>query len=106
VLWKEVWRSSSGGQDSPSVPWLYYLAIDDGTGDRTRAWGLPVPIGSDCEPGDTVRIRVRRWSRRIFEMSLVERRVGRSTESDASDSHVETLVAQILPSGAAEPTTH
>ncbi len=40
VLWKQVWRTSSGGEDSPRIPWLYYLAIDDGSGDRTRAWGV------------------------------------------------------------------
>ena len=35
VLWKQVWRTSSGGEDSPRIPWLYYLAVDDGRRDES-----------------------------------------------------------------------
>jgi hypothetical protein len=74
VLWLEVWRSKSQGKNRPSVPWLHYLAIDDGHAERTTAWGLPAGTGGPrCHDGDTVRIRVRPWSRRVVELALVER---------------------------------
>src|SRR5262249_47586673 len=62
VLWKQVWRSNSGGENSPAVPWLYYLAVDDGTGDRTTAWGLPSAMSGRAVDGDTVKLSARRWS--------------------------------------------
>ncbi|MFC0527605.1 DUF2207 family protein [Phytohabitans kaempferiae] len=71
VLWLEVWNSSSQGNDSPPRPWLHYLAVDDGTADRTTAWGLPSEWASRCQDGDTVTIRVRPWSRRIVDLTVV-----------------------------------
>ncbi|BCB90768.1 hypothetical protein Psuf_080810 [Phytohabitans suffuscus] len=42
VLWLEVWLSNSGNDnDRPPTPWLHYLAVDDGTDDRTTAWACP-----------------------------------------------------------------
>jgi hypothetical protein len=77
VLWTEVWRTRSQGKNRPSVPWLHYLAVDDGRADRTTAWGLPRQLaGPSCHDGDTVTIRVRPWSRRVIALTLVER--GRS----------------------------
>ena len=70
VLWKELWRQHSGGEDRPPVPWLYYLAVDEGTSDRTVAWGLPAEWSHRCSPGDLVRMRVRPWSRRIVEIEV------------------------------------
>jgi len=78
VLWLEVWRSESRGEDSPSVPWLHYLAVDDGTDDRTTAWALPSEWSSRCHDGDMVAIRVRPWSRRVVELTVVGH--GRSRE--------------------------
>jgi hypothetical protein len=69
VLWQEVWRSKAKRNDDPPVPWLNYLAVDDGSGDRTTAWGLPSEWGDRCRDGDTVTIRVRPWSRRVVELT-------------------------------------
>jgi len=74
VLWVEVWRSHPGNDDRPPRPWLDYLAVDDGSGDRTTAWGLPRKLGVSCRDGDTVRLRVRPWSRRVVELTVLERR--------------------------------
>jgi hypothetical protein len=72
VLWSQVWRSKSGkGEDAPPVPWLYYVAVDDGTGDRTTAWGLPAEILRQAVNGQTVRFTVRPWSRRVLTMEKV-----------------------------------
>ena len=72
VLWCEVWRQKKGkGQDAPPVPWLYYVAVDDGGGDRTTAWGLPVELTSHAVTGTTVRYTVRPWSRRVLSMTAV-----------------------------------
>jgi predicted membrane protein DUF2207 len=77
VLWVEVWRTKSQGEDRPRIPWLHYLAVDDGQSDRTTAWGLPQDLpGRSCQDGDTVTIRVRPWSRRVVALTVVER--GRS----------------------------
>jgi Predicted membrane protein (DUF2207) len=71
VLWVEVWRTKSQGENRPSVPWLHYLAVDDGRADRTTAWGLPKELGH-CRDGDTVTIRVRPWSRRVVTLTMVD----------------------------------
>jgi hypothetical protein len=65
VLWKQVWRTNSGGKDSPRIPWLYHLAVDDSRAERTRAWGLSSAYSGSCDTGDTIAIKVRRWSRRV-----------------------------------------
>jgi hypothetical protein len=97
VLWKQVWRSNPGGENSPPVPWLYYLAVDDGTGDRTRAWGLPSGLAGRCEDGDTVTVVVRRWTRRIGEVTVVERGSLRQVEAqDANTDKTENLIAAAM----------
>jgi hypothetical protein len=78
VLWHEPWKSTNGTEDKPSRPWLDYLAIDDGTDDRTTAWGLPSESGGRCADGDTVTVTVRPWSRRIG--ALIQVGAGRSRE--------------------------
>ncbi|WP_332107746.1 hypothetical protein [Phytohabitans flavus] len=70
VLWLEVWLSTSNDSDS-STPWLHYLAVDDGTDDRTTAWGLPSEWANRCHDGDTVTIRVRPWTRRVVDITVV-----------------------------------
>jgi hypothetical protein len=86
VLWHETWESKSGGEDQPAIPWLDYLALDDGTSDRTVAWGLPSEFGGRIHDGDAVTIVVRPWSRRIGEVTAVG--AGRSREL------VETVTAE------------
>ena len=84
VLWLEVWKQTRGGEDSPPRPTLYYVAIDDGRADRTTAWGLPAGLAGRCDTGDTVTTKVRRWSRRIGEITVVER--GTAAHADGSDA--------------------
>src|SRR5262249_52243574 len=74
--------------------WLHYLAIDDGTGDRTTAWGIPTGQVNQCTDGDTVTIKARRWSRRVIELHVVERGSGRRVQvADPDEQNTEALVA-------------
>jgi hypothetical protein len=75
VLWLELWRNKTegSGERQRRVPWLYHLAVDDGTADRTTAWIVEAQLAGLCEDGDTVRIRVRPWTRRVMELTMVER---------------------------------
>ena len=87
VLWLDGWRTTTATESHRSVPWLHYLAIDDGTDDRTTAWGLPSELANRCHDGDVATVKVRRWSRRVVELSVVGH--GRSrelVESTAEDS--------------------
>jgi hypothetical protein len=93
VLWEEVWRSNAGGENSPPTPWLYYLAVDDGQDDRTTAWGLPSNLYSAYHVGDVVRLTVRRWTRRVTALDVVQR--GRRVSTGASygnDDNTESMV--------------
>ncbi|MEN3304739.1 MAG: hypothetical protein V7603_941 [Micromonosporaceae bacterium] len=97
VLWMQVWRSTGGGENSPPAPVLHYLAVDDGSSDRTRAWALPSRMAGRCADGDTVTIRVRRWTRRVGEVSIVERGAIRRVEAaDATTDRTENLIAAAL----------
>ncbi len=102
VLWRQVWRQNSGGEDSPPTPWLHYLAVDDGTDDRTTAWGLPSAQINQCDDGDTVTVKARRWSRRVVELHVVERGPGSKVQvADPDTQNTEALVAVAmgLPTG-------
>ncbi|NJC70385.1 DUF2207 domain-containing protein [Planosporangium thailandense] len=76
VLWTEPWRVTRGGDNRPSTPWLYYLAVDDGTDDRTTAWALPAARYDRCAVGDVVRLTARRWTRRVVDLTVVAHRTG------------------------------
>jgi hypothetical protein len=94
VLWREVWRSNSGGENSPPTPYLHYLAIDDGTDDRTTAWGIPSNEVGRCADGDTVTVKVRPWSRRVVELTVVEKGAMRRVQiADQDEQNTEALVA-------------
>jgi hypothetical protein len=72
VLWREVWKTKPGqGEDAPPVPVVYYVAVDDGSGERTTAWALPVELLHTAVTGTTVTYSVRRWSRRVLTMARV-----------------------------------
>ncbi|SBT46341.1 DUF2207 family protein [Micromonospora narathiwatensis] len=101
VLWVEVWRSTAQRDNRPSQPWLHYLAVDDGTGDRTTAWALPSQWAAGCHDGDAVTIRVRPWTRRVVSLSVVGQ--GRSrqlTEPVGSDDTDDLLPASGLRAGS------
>lgn len=98
VLWRENWKSKSGGEDEPPVPWLDYLAIDDGSADRTVAWGVPIASETSCRDGDTVTVTVRPWSRRVVTLSVVGQ--GRDREIapvSPSDEPTAPLAAPAAP---------
>jgi hypothetical protein len=114
VLWVQLCRKSSGGEDQPPVPTLYHLAIDDGRKDRTTAWALPAGLVGRCETGDTVTVTARRWTRRILTATLTERgerghRAGGGADDDAADRLVkamtETGVASAFKAPAVEASS-
>jgi hypothetical protein len=72
VLWVAVWRSRR--RDDTSVPYVHYLAVDDGSGDRTTAWALPEGITRGFGPGDVVELTVRPWSRRVTRATVIQSR--------------------------------
>src|SRR5690606_30040903 len=75
-----------------TVTWLYYLAVDDGTSDRTVAWGLPARPITRPEPHDVVRIRVRPWTRRVVELTVVTpARTAADAEPPKLDSAPESV---------------
>ncbi|GIF50252.1 putative membrane protein DUF2207 [Asanoa ferruginea] len=97
VLWISVWKSASQGEDSPSIPWLHHLAVDDGTTDRTVAWGLPSEWSSRSSPGDLVQISVRRWTRRVVAIKVLREGGGHSLHRGFdTDDNTENLVAEAL----------
>jgi hypothetical protein len=72
VLWTELWKSRNGGEDRPSIPWLYYLAVDDGRDDRTVAWACPSELVGSVRDGDVVTLTARRWTRRVLTLRVDE----------------------------------
>jgi hypothetical protein len=98
VLWVQVWKTKKQNSNA-SVPTTFYLAIDDGTADRTTAWGLPAAMANSCEAGDTVRIEVRPWSRRVRTVTMVAK--GRPGTSDAADEDDSAELAEEMLDGAA-----
>jgi hypothetical protein len=72
LLWCEPWRTQKpSGENATPVPWLHYLAVDDGRGDTTRAWGLPSALAGRVEPGTVARLVVRSWSRRVLVLEPI-----------------------------------
>jgi Predicted membrane protein (DUF2207) len=100
VLWLEVWRSSAEDDDRPPTPWLHYLAVDDGTDDRTTAWALPSEWASRCHDGDTVTIRVRPWSRRVLDLAVVGHGRSRQLVEPATGDLATTPAAPRQPDPA------
>jgi Predicted membrane protein (DUF2207) C-terminal domain len=97
VLWRQVWRQTAGGENSPPRPYLHYLAIDDGSDDRTTAWGIPSTEMGRCADGDTVTVKVRPWSRRVVEVTVVEQGTMRRVQvADPDTQNTEALVALAL----------
>lgn len=103
VLWLDVWRTHSGGEDKPAVPWLHHLAVDDGKRDRTTAWALPTALADRCDPGDVVRIKVRPWTRRVVELAVVRNGTGYGLAGHHTSENTEHLVDAALGGGPAGP---
>jgi len=98
VLWIQLWKAKPGGEDSPPVPVLYYLAVDDGTDDRTTAWAMPAELHGQCDVGDIVRFTARRWSRRVVGLTVVQpgRARALAAAGAAANDDTESLVAAVL----------
>ncbi|RKR86864.1 putative membrane protein DUF2207 [Micromonospora pisi] len=71
VIWYQMWQYHSSDESSDRTPINYYLVIDDGRSDRTRAWVLPKEISGQCELGDVVTAQVRRWTRRVKQVTVL-----------------------------------
>ena len=74
VLWVAPWQRRNRQETCEAV--VHYLAVDDGTADRTTAWALPSEVTRGFGPGDVVEIRVRPWSRRVTRLSVAQSRHG------------------------------
>ncbi|WP_213455516.1 DUF2207 family protein [Rhizomonospora bruguierae] len=105
VLWIAVWRTQNSSSDnSPPQPITYYLAVDDGTSDRTVAWAMPLALAGGCATGDTIRMTVRPWSRRVTAVSLVERGRGHGPQPEVeTDNLVLAAVNRHHHGGSAAP---
>ncbi|HEY6798090.1 MAG TPA: hypothetical protein VI248_25720 [Kineosporiaceae bacterium] len=66
VLWIAPWKTST--RNDHTVVTLHYLAVDDGTADRTTAWALPPDLLRSFRTGETVQLTVRPWSRRVMSV--------------------------------------
>ena len=72
VVWVEHWRTRQSSARSSATTSLSYVAIDEGSGDSTRAWVLPSPVRMDAQAGDVATVTVRRWSRRITTSQILK----------------------------------
>jgi predicted membrane protein DUF2207 len=79
VLWTEPWPETVLGRAYHDRA---YLALDDGTTSTVTAWALPRHLG--CATNDLVRVKARRWTRRVITLELLERRT-RPTATAALD---------------------
>jgi hypothetical protein len=106
VLWQDVWQSTAAKENRPARPWLHYLAVDDGTGDHTTAWGLPSEWADRCHDGDLVTIKVRPWSRRVVDLSVGghgrSRRLVESVSADDTGDLAAALRGEHAGPGPAE----
>lgn len=104
VLWLQAWRSRARRGRGKPVPLLHYLAVDDGQADRTRAWALPSAMSVQCRAGDTVTIKVHRWTRRVDQITVVEQGTLRLVEAEGAGVQVaggtDVVTAERLISSA------
>ncbi|MFG2037199.1 DUF2207 family protein [Dactylosporangium sp. NPDC048998] len=98
VLWTETWKTRSQGENSPSIPWLHYLAVDSGASDRTVAWACPSEIIGRASPGDVVTLTARRWTRRVLELRVESS--ARSRSQSFGDENTDQLIQRAMNAGA------
>jgi Predicted membrane protein (DUF2207) C-terminal domain len=98
VLWIEVWKQTSGGENSPPTPWLHHFAIDDGRDNHTVAWACPSQLAARASTGDIVTVTARRWTRRIVNLQIQQHGRERALEVASSSSSEDTgnIVHQAL----------
>lgn len=71
VLRVEPWRGPRRDLYVWRVPHVFYCAIDDGRSPVVTAWALPAGEPRPA-PGDTIRAKGHRWSRRLTAVTLAE----------------------------------
>jgi hypothetical protein len=98
VLWVETWKSRSQGEDSPSIPVLHYLAVDDGASDRTTAWGCPSDLVARASAGDVVTLTARRWTRRVLTLRVESS--ARSRSQTYGEENTDQLIQRAMSAGA------
>jgi hypothetical protein len=94
VVWVESWRQIKVKWNDTAS--LRYLAVDDGSSDQTRAWGLPSTVHAWCNAGDSATITVRRWSRRVLTVNVTQRAPQQLTAQDAYATNPEHLIAESM----------
>ena len=100
VLWLADWKTRT--KDDSSVTVTYYLAVDDGTADRTTAWALPAELRSQYpfRTGRPVELQVRPWSRRVITARAV---AGAGAPADASPPATAASPSVTSTAGAVPP---
>ncbi|WP_432987555.1 DUF2207 family protein [Dactylosporangium sp. CA-233914] len=98
VLWVETWKTKSQGENSPSIPIVHYLAVDDGTAERTVAWACPSGIVHRANVGDLVTLTARRWTRRVVELRVDSSAGARS--QTYGDEKTDQLILRAMNAGA------
>jgi hypothetical protein len=106
VLWHQVWQTREVGSDTSRrrIPSLYYLVVDDGRLDRTRAWILPAEIADRCAVGDVVTARTRPWTRRVLDVTVQRRGSDWSQPVEVTTAGDEALLAAAAHPAGAGPT--
>ena len=97
VLWLAPWRYR--GSDDDRRPVVHYLAVDDGSSDRTTAWALCSQWQDRCRPGDTVEATVRPWSRRVTALT---RLTARPVDGSAEPARATVAAGMTAPGPVAE----
>ncbi|NUR47892.1 MAG: DUF2207 domain-containing protein [Hamadaea sp.] len=96
IVWIESWRADDGERRS-------YLAIDDGQGERTKAWVIAEADVRPYHHGDTVRALVRPWSRRVQRLQMVQR--GRRPAEVADEKDMDQLMTTLVRDRVAAAAT-
>ncbi len=86
VLRIEPWRGPRRDLVVWRTPHVSYCVIDDGHSPVLTAWALPATEPRP-EPGDTVRVRARRWSRRLIGVSVAGSSSTGSSSMGSSGGH-------------------
>lgn len=106
VLWLEPWLTRKASESGPRVPVLHYLAVDDGSSDKTTAWGLPPDLHADVATGDTVTVQVRPWTRRVIQLRSVARgNAARLADQLAREEYAEEAAARTTSTPQLDATT-
>jgi len=88
-------------REQSAVPWLHYLAVDDGRTDRTAAWACPSELAGSVHTGDVVTLTARRWTRRVLTLRVDEAARTRALSSAGADEDTEQVILRAMNVGGA-----